>query len=97
MIGKGSKERTVTIGGVWKVTKDMGLNFEVDYGQNEIKPISFGAELDLSDTDKLSYKLSNGAEIKLSRESVDGDSNAHIRYHLGQGEAKIDFGVGIKF
>jgi len=64
-IGKGSKEQEIIIRGQWKISKDLGLTFEVDYGENEIKPISFGGQWDLSDDTTLNIKFKKGLEAKM--------------------------------
>jgi hypothetical protein len=97
MAGHNSTKHTLTITGNWRINPNFELSFEVDYGDNQIQPISFGGAIDLTDKDKVSFKLKNGLEIKLAHELFDKNSQAFIKYHQQPRDRKIEFGIGVKF
>lgn len=47
MVGKEANDITIT--GQWRVSKEVGLTFEVNYGDNQFKPIIFGGDIQLND------------------------------------------------
>jgi len=75
MVGPNAKQETLALKGTWRITPDLGLRFGVDYGDNAIKELSFGADIKLSDDDTILFKIKNGGMLKLSRSMP---NNAHI-------------------
>jgi len=97
MLGTNRREQTLRLSGEWNLNPDLGLSFGIDYGNNEIKHITFGADIDLSDQDNLSFKLNNGVTLKLSHKLLDGNSDAYIRYRQGLKEDMVDLGIGVRW
>ena len=93
----GATEKEISLTGQWKVSKDLGLTFEVDYGDNEFKPITFGGELQLNDKDKLTLKLGKGVDVKLTQDILDGKADFFTALHSDKDDSTIQFGFGIKF
>ncbi len=93
----GTNQSDITITGQWKVSKDVGLTFEVNYGDNQIKPIIFGGDIALNDKDKLSIKLGNGVDLKLTQDILDGKADFFTAVHSGKDEDRAEWGFGIRF
>ncbi len=95
MVGK--EENDITITGQWKVSKDLGLTFEVNYDNNQFKPIIFGGDIQLNDKDKLSIKCGNGVDVKLTQDILNGKADFFTAVHSGKDEDRAEWGVGIRF
>ncbi|MDP8260285.1 MAG: hypothetical protein P9L96_04720 [Candidatus Gygaella obscura] len=70
-VGIGVKtSRIITLYGVWKLNRKTGLSFEMDYGDNRIEAIRFGAFVRPTSKDKLSFSLKtkNGQSLGLGVE-----------------------------
>ncbi|MDD5595111.1 MAG: hypothetical protein PHY94_02580 [Candidatus Omnitrophica bacterium] len=93
-------KRTITFFGKWGIKKNLGLVFEVKRQGRKIQVIVFGAEVKLSDKDKVSFNLRNslnqkiGAELELSRDIFSGDGQAFLRLLKSKEEAAILAGIG---
>lgn len=93
-------KRTITLFGTWKVKKDVGLVFEVEYNNRKVNTIVFGAEARLSGKDTVSFKLKNdlnrqiGAELELSHKILKGDGQAFLRLLKSSRESAILVGAG---
>ena len=93
----GTNESDITITGQWKVSKDVGLTFEVNYDNNQFKPIVFGGDIALNDKDNLSLKFGNGLDIKLTQDILDGKADFFTSVHSGTGEDWAEWGLEIRF
>ncbi|MBU4473465.1 MAG: hypothetical protein L6254_01470 [Candidatus Omnitrophica bacterium] len=103
-IGLASKtkpvKRTITLYGSWKLKKDLGLIFEVEYENSKICAIIFGAEARLTDKDTVLFKLKNnlnreiGAELELAHQILRGDGEAFLRLLQSRQESVISAGAG---
>ena len=78
--------RTIKLFGKWKLKKDIGLVFEVEYEGGKAKEIVFGADARLTDKDTVSFSLKDdlenkdlGVELELSHEILKGDGEAFLR------------------
>ena len=93
-------KQTVTIYGKWKIKKNVGLIFEVEYEDRKTHAIVFGAEARLTDKDTVSFKLKNdienrdiGINVKLSRKILKGDGEAFIRALKSNRESAVYAGA----
>lgn len=79
-------KRTVTLFGAWRLKKDTGLIFEIEYADKKTQAITFGAEAKLTDKDTVSFRLKDdtenkdlGINLELSRDILKGDGAAFLR------------------
>jgi hypothetical protein len=86
--------------GNWKIKKDMGLVFEVEYEKKKIYSIIFGAEAKLTDRDTVLFKLKNeqnkeiGQELELVHRILKGDGQAFLRLLKTKQESAVLVGAG---
>jgi len=96
-------KRVLTLFGKWKIKKDIGLVFEIEYGNKEIHAITFGAEAKLTAKGKISFELKNekntglSAQLELSREMLGGDGLAFLRFLKSKDEAAVYVGAGFSW
>lgn len=86
--------------GKWKIKKNKGLLFEIEYGDKKMTAITFGAEAKLTDRDTISFELKNdlnkdiGVQLKLSRRMLKGDGEAFLRLLKSKRESAVLVGAG---
>ena len=92
--------RMLTLYGSWNLKKDVGLVFEIDYGDGKIQGIVFGADAKLTDKDTISFRLKNdvenkdlGVTLELSHEILEGDGEAFLRVLKSGKESAIYAGA----
>jgi len=97
---KKEARRTIKLYGKWTLKKDVGLIFEVEYGDGTIKAIIFGADAKLTGKDTVSFRLKNdienkdiGIELELSRKIFIGDGEAFLRALASKRELAIYAGA----
>lgn len=102
-VGKAQAMRTLTLFGKWKIKKNVGLMFEVEYENKEIHAITFSAEAKLTTKDSISFELKNeknkglGAQVELSREILSGDGLAFLRFLKSKEESVVTVGAGFRW
>ncbi len=102
-IGRSQEKRILTLAGQWKIKKNIGLTFEVEYENKEIYAITFGAEAKLTAKDKISFELKDkkntgiSAQLELSRETLGGDGVAFLRFLKSKDEAAVYVGAGFSW
>ena len=96
--------RTVTLCGKWSLKKDVGLIFEVDYGDKKVRQIVFGAQAMLTDRDTISFELKDnmegkeiGANLELSHKILKGDGEAFLRLLESNRESAIYVGAALRW
>lgn len=93
-------KKTIILFGTWKLKKDKGLLFEVEYEAGRLKSITFGADAKLSSHNSVSFKLKNtlneeiGGEFNLSHRILKGDGEAFLRLLKTRQESAILAGAG---
>lgn len=92
--------RTITLSGRWNLKKDVGLIFEIEYENKDIKAIVFGADAILTDKDTVIFKLKDnienkdiGATLELSHEMLEGDGEAFLRALISERELAVYAGA----
>ncbi len=91
--------RVITLFGKWKIKRNVGLLFEIEYEKGKAKAIVFGADAKLAKQDKVEFKLKNefkkdlGLELKLSRKLLRGDGEAFLKLLKSKEEASIYVGT----
>ena len=93
-------KRTITLFGRWKLKKDTGILFEIEYGKNGLSAIVFGADVALTDKDMVSFKLKDGVgnkdlemTLELSRNLLGGDGELFLRALASRRETAIYAGA----
>ena len=93
-------KRTVTLSGTWKIKKNLGLLFEVEYEKKKARAIVFGIEARPVPGGKILFRLKNtlgkdiGAELKLSREIFKGEGELFLRALKSPREKSVYTGMG---
>ena len=96
-------KRVLILFGKWKIKKNVGLIFEVEYANKKIHAIVFGAEAKLTAKDSISFKLKNeknkkiGVQLQLSRKILKGDGLSFLRFLKSKGESTIMIGAGFRW
>lgn len=80
------RRKALILSGRWNLKKDVGLIFEIEYENKNVKAIVFGADAVLTDKDTVLFKLKGdtenkdiGATLELSHEILQGDGEAFLR------------------
>ncbi|MDP3791764.1 MAG: hypothetical protein Q8R38_06965 [Candidatus Omnitrophota bacterium] len=92
--------QTIKLFGEWKLKKDIGLIFEIEY-ENKVKSaIVFGADAKLTDKDTVSLRLKSdiknkdiGINLELARKIFEGDGEAFLRALASRKESAIYAGA----
>lgn len=92
--------RTVTLFGKWRLKKDVGLTFEIEYENKKLHAIVFGADAKLTDKDTVMFKLKNdienkdiGVNVELSHKILKGDGEAFLRLLKSKRESALYAGA----
>ncbi|MBU1044739.1 MAG: hypothetical protein KJ915_10130 [Candidatus Omnitrophica bacterium] len=102
-LDKNLEEQIITLCGKWKIKKDIGLVFEVEYENGNIQAITFGAEAKLTDKDSISFELKNeqnkniSAQLQLSRKILDGEGLSFLRFLKSKDEVAVYVGAGFRW
>lgn len=97
------KDNVITLFGQWKLTKALGLSFEVKNKQGKPYSIKFGAEAKLTKKDTINFKLKNAnnkdiqAQIELNHKILKGAGEAFIRLLKTNKQKTLLVGVGFGF
>ncbi len=93
----------VILYGEWKFGRNLGLTFQMDYGQGRIKEIEFGAAVSFG-RNKVIFALKNefgkplGITLAMTHKFLKAiDAEAFIRLKSRQNEQSIETGVAIPF
>ncbi len=103
--GRPSQNKIVSLYGTWKFSHKLGLIFEMDYGKNNFQNIEFGADISLSQKDKISFSLKDtkgeplGLNITFTHRFLNKlDAETFLRAkEILKGESAIEAGVRISF
>lgn len=79
-------KRSVTLFGKWKLKKDTGILFEIEYESGQVHTIVFGADAKLTDNDTVLFRLKNSTDnkdmnmtLELSHKVLEGDGELFLR------------------
>ena len=93
----------ITLYGQWKIGRNLGLTFEMDYGKDGVREIDFGATVTFG-PNKFVFALRNefgeplGITLTLTHKFLEHhDAQAFIRLKSRQGEQAIEVGATIPF
>jgi len=89
--------------GEWKFGRDLGLTFQMDYGQGKVRAITFGAEV-IFGRNKVTFALKNelgeplGITLTMTHKFLKSlDTEAFIRLKSHQKELGIEAGITLPF
>ena len=101
---KPARIQVITLYGNWKFSRSLGLYFEMDYGQGKLRRLVFDTEVNLSQRDKVIFKLrdNQGRRLGISvifrrRFLPKHDAEWFLRLKRDFREKKIDTGVRFEF
>lgn len=92
--------RTIILFGSWKIKKDRGLVFEIEYGRRKVQAMAFGAEARLTDKDTVLFNLKNsfnreiGAQLELGHKIFKGEGQTFLHLLKSRQESAILVGAG---
>ena len=100
-----TKEKLISLYGVWKFSRQLGLVFQMDYGKGEVKQIEFGADISVSQRNKIIFSLKDrsgeplGLDIAFTHRFLNKlDAEAFLRLkEVLKRESGIEAGVSIPF
>ena len=102
-VGYAQKTDTITLSGKWKLDKNLGLLFEVEYADGCVKQIVFGADCKWNDDYSVELRLKNktgedlGIEVSLSKQLFQGQGEAFVKALACEEEFSIMAGAGWKW
>lgn len=102
-VGARPSKKTITLFGEWKVSKKIGLLFEMPYEEGKVRSVILGGWGKLDKNYKLELRLQNkigedlGIDVKLSRSLLEGQGEAFIRALRSQKEVSVVAGVGFRW
>jgi len=89
--------------GEWKFGRNLGLIFQMNYGQGRVNSITFGAEVTFG-RNKVIFALKNesneplGMSLTMTRKFLEHlDAEAFIRLRSRQNEQAIEAGISLPF
>jgi len=91
--------QTVTLFGKWKLSRDLGLAFEIPYADGEPRTMTFGATYRLAARQTIAATLKApdgkpvGLEVLLTREFLRGQGEAFVRLRRALGETTLEAGL----
>jgi len=94
---------TVALFGKWKVSRNLTLDFEIQYGNDKTKTISFGGEYALNGDTTVVVNLKNtkgeplGVEVILTKDIFGKDGQAFIRLQKSLEESRVEAGMSFKW
>ncbi|MEI8349076.1 MAG: hypothetical protein WCI77_02885 [Candidatus Omnitrophota bacterium] len=94
------RAKVITIYGVWKLSRKIGLSFEVDYGHG-VREIVFGAQLELVKGNQVTFELTSqegnslGLRITFSKSFLRNNAQWFLRFSQRDKESRVEGGVDI--
>lgn len=96
--------RKIALAGEWRLKKDAGLLFEIEYEDGKVCAITFGADITLTDEDTVSFKLKDsvdnrdlGMTLELSQKILEGDGELFLRALASRRELALYAGAAWRF
>ncbi len=93
------KNKTITLFGKWIVSRDLWLDFEIEYDEGKRKSISFGGTYSLNDSTDITVDLKSesgkplGIEVVLTKDIFGKDGQAFVRLQKTLEESSVEAGV----
>lgn len=102
-VGLSNAKRTIFLYGAWKIKKNLGLLFEIEYDRRKIHAIIFGAKARLTKKDTVTFNIRNsankdtGIKLELSHNILKGDGRAFLRLLASKQQVNIVAGAGFRW
>ncbi|MFH1856140.1 MAG: hypothetical protein ABH836_02780, partial [Candidatus Omnitrophota bacterium] len=100
--GRVSRAKLVTLFGEWKFSKTLGLSFEMDYGKSNVRSLEFGADINLTSKNKITFNLVSrerkplGINVTFSRKFLKkSDAEAFVKFKNLRADPAVEAGVYI--
>jgi hypothetical protein len=93
--------RTITLYGAWKLSRKLGISFEMDYGQGKVKEIFFTATWRFSEEENIEFHLKNtqgknlGLAVIFSRSFLNKNARWFLRLAKQGRDSRIQGGITI--
>jgi len=101
---KNDNSQVISLYGVWKFSRAVGLIFEMEYFKGEIHSLEFGAEVNFNRNNEIVFRLKNETDEDLGisltfthRFLKHLDAQIFLRLKAAQEEKGVDVGVRIPF
>lgn len=98
------KTKIISLYGVWKFSRKLGIIFQMDYGGGKFKAIEFAANVYLDKKDEIIFSLNSerkeplGLSLVYSRKFLKKSaSQAFLRLKKSQEESRLEAGIEIPF
>lgn len=100
-----TKEKLISLYGAWKFSRRLGLVFQMDYGEGEVKQIEFSADISVNQRNEIIFSLKdrNGESLGLNitfthrfLNKLDAETFLRVKEILKR-ESAIEAGVRIPF
>lgn len=102
--GRKIKEKIISIYGVWKLSRKLGLSFQINYGKERFSEAEFGADIALGRRNDVSFSLKNkegkplGINVIFRHKFLKSlDAEAFLRLKVSAREREAGIGVRIPF
>ncbi len=102
--GRVSRTKLITLFGDWKFSKTLGLSFEMDYGKGNVRALEFGADINLTSKDKVTFNLVSrerkplGINVIFSRKFLKkSDAEAFLKFKNLREDPAVEAGMYIPF
>ena len=99
---KGKKRvKAIVLFGEWIVSKDLSLDFEIEYADGDKRTIAFGGEYQLTEDRAIAVKLKSksgapiGVELLITQDILGKDGQAFVRLQKAVDDTRIE--AGMKF
>jgi hypothetical protein len=89
--------------GAWKLKKDLGLSFEIDYGGDRKKEIRFETSYRISEKNEIIFQLKNaaggdlGISVVFTRTFLDNNAQWFLKLAKEAKDSRIEGGLNISF
>jgi hypothetical protein len=96
------KTRLITLSGLWKVSRDFGFSFEIDYGKN-VQEIGFGAQVRLAKENEIEFTLTSregddmGFGVTFTRTFLKNNAQWFVRLNKRNDELDLQGGVKMEW
>ncbi len=98
------KERILMFYGAWRFGRDFGLGFDMEYNKGRVRTISFNAQANITDKDKMIFILTDkegrlaGISITLEHKFLKkNDADFFLKVKKALNDSRIEAGVKIPF
>ncbi len=102
--GNKDRQKIISLYGAWKFSRNLGLEFVMDYGESRIRAIEFGSEINFSNRDRITFSLVNREKEPLGMRLIfthsflkELDAEVYLKLKRTREESGVEAGVKIPF